>query len=316
LKRVKVSIFLGGKEVGSKGWNVVRNLTLECERLGYDSIWLGDHLTRGVYRLECWTTLSALSTLTKSIRLGPLVLCNSFRNPSLLAKMGATLDIISGGRLEFGIGAGWHQGEHEAYGIPFPKLSIRATKLSEGLEIIKRMWTLERPSYKGKYYQIREAYCEPKPLQKPHPPITVGGSGEKIMLKVVASHADRCNFQCSVEEFQHKLKVLEDYCSKIGRNLREIEKSFFSDFASIYANKKELTDDMLSAYNLTDRSVPFSDWLKTVRLKNILGTPEECLTRMRQYIDIGVTYFMLRFIDPLRKKEALKLFVDEVVKKL
>jgi len=316
LKRIKVGIFLGGKEVGSKGWNAVRDLTLTYEKLGYDSIWLGDHLTRGVYRLECWTTLSALSTLTKSIRLGPLVLCNSFRNPSLLAKMGATLDIISGGRLEFGIGAGWHQGEHEAYGIPFPKLSIRAAKLSEGLEIIKRMWTLERPSYKGKYYQIREAYCEPKPLQKPHPPITVGGSGEKIMLKVVASHADRCNFQCSVEEFQHKLKVLEDYCSKIGRNLREIEKSFFSDFASIYANKKELTDDMLSAYNLTDRSVPFSDWLKTVRLKNILGTPEECLTRMRQYIDIGVTYFMLRFIDPLRKKEALKLFVDEVVKKL
>jgi F420-dependent oxidoreductase-like protein len=316
LKRIKVGIFLGGREVCSKGWNAVRDLTLECERLGYDSIWLGDHLTRGVYRLECWTILSALSTLTKRIRLGPLVLCNSFRRPSLLAKMNATLDVISGGRLEFGIGACWHQGEHKAYGIPFPKLSIRATKLSEGLEIIKRMWTLEKSSYKGKYYQIREAYCEPKPLQKPHPPITVGGSGEKIMLKVVASHADRCNFQCSVKEFQHKLKVLKDCCSKIGRNFREIEKSFFSDFASIYTNEKELMDDMLGAYNLTNRSVPFSDWLKRIKLNNILGTPEVCLSRMKEYTDIGITYFMLRFTDPLRKKESLKLFVDEVVKKL
>lgn len=315
MERIKVGIFLGNREVCSKGWKAVRDLTLGCERLSYDSIWLGDHLTlrvHGAYRLECWTVLSALSTLTKTIRLGPLVLCNSFRNPSLLAKMGATLDIISGGRLEFGIGAGWDQGEHEAYGIPFPKLGVRAKKLSEGLRIIKMLWTQKKPSYKGQYYQIKEAYCEPKPLQKPHPPITIGGSGEKTTLNVVASHADRCNFTCSVKKFQHKLKVLEDYCSKIGRNFREIEKSFFSDFTGIYASEKELMDDMLGVYNLSDKSVPFSNWLDRIKSDNIIGTPKDCLTRMKEYVDVGVTYFILRFINPLKDIAHAR----EIVKKL
>jgi len=141
--------------------------------------------------LESWTTLSALSTLTSKIRLGTMVSCNQHRNPALLAKSAATLDVLSNGRLEFGIGAGAQESEHLAYGFDFPKLSDRVERLGEALEVVMGLWTQEKSTYQGKHYSLKDAVCEPKPLQKPHPPITVGGSEEKYTLKVTAKYADR-----------------------------------------------------------------------------------------------------------------------------
>ena len=192
-------------------FNQLKEVVVECEHLGYHSVWLDDHLMLNKKPiLECWSTLSALSTVTKKIRLGTMATCNSFRNPALLAKIAATIDIISNGRIELGIGAGIQKYEHNAYGFPFPSPRVRIERLSEAIEIIKKMWTEENPEYKGKHYQIINPICEPKPIQKPHPPITVCGGGEKLTLKVTARHGDRNDwgYLPSLEDFKQKLKIL------------------------------------------------------------------------------------------------------------
>lgn len=328
MKRVKFGVFLHPKVV-SKGWEEVKRVARESERLGYDSLWLGDHLARraGDYRLECWTALSALAVLTKRIRFGPLTLCNQFRHPSVLAKMAATLDVISGGRLEFGIGSGWHEGEHSAYGLPFPKSKVRAEMLREAVEIIRRMWIKEKPSFEGKHYQIRDAICEPKPLQKPHPSITIGGGG-KHLLKVVAKHADRWDSHGSLDDYRQKLQVLRSYCSEIGRDFDTIEKSHFSESVEIYNDEEELIHNMEKRYerelkrDIKDlyqkRALPtnFDDWVKEIRARSFLGTPEQIVSKMHRYIDLGVSYFMLRFLQPLGKRSELKIFAQEVMNKL
>lgn len=324
MKDIKFGVNLSFRHIATGGWEAIRDLARECERIGYHSIWLADHLTRDGLRLECWTALSALSTTTEEIRLGTSVLCNSFRNSSLLAKMAASLDVISGGRLEFGIGAGFYKPEYQAYGFPFPRLSVRVKQLEEGLEIIKRMWTRKRPSYKGKYYQIHEAICDPKPIQKPHPPITIGGGSEKYTLKVVAKHADRWDFLGSVKLYQKKMSSLRKHCAKVGRDFREIEKSCFFHSAGVYENDEELIKVMRKIYQREDRrlydrwseQISFEAWLEEIRSRSVIGTPEECLTRINDFIDLGVTFFILRFVEPIEKKESLRLFANKVIKKL
>ena len=215
-EKIKFGVFLPfyafrNEKRPSQLFNQLRDVVLECEQLGYDSVWLDDHLMMGTTPiLECWTTLSALSTVTEKIRLGTMVTCNSFRNPALLAKMAATLDNISNGRLELGIGAGVQKNEHYAYGFPFLAPKSRIERLNEAVEIIKKLWTEEKANYSGKYYSIRDTVCEPKPLQKPHPSIVIGGCGEKLTLRVTTQHADRYDwgYLPSLEEYKRKLKVL------------------------------------------------------------------------------------------------------------
>jgi len=290
-------------------------LALEGEGLGYDSVWICDHLMkREAPILECWTTLSALCSKTDKVRLGTLVACNSFRNPALLAKMAATLDVISKGRLELGIGAGWNQDEHQAYGVPFPKISVRVEQMREGIEIIKRMWTEEKVNYRGRYFRVKDASCEPKPLQEPHPPITVGGGGEKLTLKVTAEHANRSNWFGTPEQCKHKLNVLEKYCSQIGRDHEEIEKSV-SLGVNISYDEQELTKNLKKCYASGEPHLSFHDWLKEFRTKMIGGPPSKCLEKMREYVDLGITYFMLRFLD-LPSEKGMKLFNEEVIQKI
>jgi F420-dependent oxidoreductase-like protein len=261
--------------------------------------------------LECWTTLAALSSLTTRIRLGTMVLCSSFRNPALLAKMAATLDVISGGRLEFGIGAGVQKEEHIAYGLPFPEAKIRIERMKEAVEIIKKMWTEEKTSYKGKYYEINEAICEPKPVQKPHPPITIGGGGEKLTLKVTAQYADRYDFGYlpSLELYKHKLEVLENYCRAVGRNPQEIEKSCWPGGQVLISHdQKELGEKLLQR---KPKRVTIGDFEKL----NLVGTPDDCLKKLQPYADLGVTHFMLFFGD-LPSLDGLRLFAASVMKKM
>jgi len=318
LNKIKFGVFLPFYAFKSKeknplsAFDSVRDVVLECERLGYDSVWLDDHLMFGNNTiLECWTTLSALASITAKIRLGTMVLCNSFRNPAVLAKMAATLDVISNGRLEFGIGAGVQKDEHLAYGIPFPKPHARIDRLKEAVEIIKKMWTEEKASYKGKFYSINEAVCEPKPVQQPHPPITIGGGGEKLTLKVAAQHADRCDldYVTFLDLYSHKLGVLESICKAVGRDLREIEKScWLGGQMFIIPDKKEVDGKVL---RWKPKSVSLEDFKKI----NFVATPDECRQKIRQYASLGVTYFMLFFGD-LPDLSSLRLFAESVVKKL
>jgi F420-dependent oxidoreductase-like protein len=196
-----------------------------------EGAWLFDHFmplgpdqTGPIF--EGWTLLSAYAAQTKRIRVGIMVTGNTYRHPAVLANMGATVDVISGGRLDFGIGAGWFEFEHNAFGIPLYSPGERIRRLGEACEVILRMWTERAASFDGKYYHLQNAYCEPKPVQKPHPPIVIGGGGEQLTLRVVARYADIWNMAGGdVETFLHKNDVLNRHCQEIGRDPAEIVRS-------------------------------------------------------------------------------------------
>jgi F420-dependent oxidoreductase-like protein len=293
-------------------FNLIREVTHECERLGYHSVLLDDHLMLNKMPiLECWTTLSALSSATERIRLGTMVTCNSFRNPALLAKMAATVDIISEGRLELAIGAGVQKNEHNAYGFPFMSSKSRIERLGEAVEIIKTMWTEEKASYSGKHYLIHDAVCEPKPVQKPHPPITVGGGGEKLTLKVTARHADRYDwgYLPSVEEYEHKMQVLKKHCDAVGRSFNEIEKSCWPAGQIFVGEDKKELEQRVSPWMPKDVS------LKTFKKTSFVGTPEDFIKQLQPYVNLGVTHFMLFFGD-LPDLTGVRVFAENVVQKL
>ena len=189
----------------------------EAERLGFDSVWLYDHFhTVPTPELEttfeCWISTAALARDTQNVRIGQLVTCNNYRQPSLLAKMASTVDVLSHGRLDFGIGAGWYEHEWRAYGYGFPDAPTRLKMLGEALPIIKAMWTEPYATYEGKFYQVNGAINEPKGVQKPHPPIWIGGGGEKVTLKLVARYGDYSNFGgANIEEFKRKAAILRQH---------------------------------------------------------------------------------------------------------
>ncbi|MCJ7634556.1 TIGR03560 family F420-dependent LLM class oxidoreductase [Candidatus Bathyarchaeota archaeon] len=303
----------------STSYQIFKEHVIEAERLGYESVWVSDHLMTGnkpVY--ECFSMLSALASATKKIKLGSLVACNSYRTPSVLAKISATVDVISNGRLEFGIGAGWDEEEYNAYGITFPKPDVRVTQLKEGVEIIRRMWTENSPSYSGKYFSIRGAYCEPKPIQKPHPPITIGGGGEKMTLKVVAEYANRWNWMGSVQEFNQKLNALKIHCTRADKNYSSIEKSFMGRI-KISNDRRELRSFLQNLYSTEQlyfgTPTSFKQWFERLQTMNIVGTPDECVERIREYMDLGVGYFMLTFLD-LPSMHDMRLFAEQIKVKI
>jgi F420-dependent oxidoreductase-like protein len=177
--------------------------------------------------LEGWTVLAAFAALTTRLRLGLMVTGNTYRHPAVLAKIAATVDVISNGRLDFGIGAGWNEYEHASMGIPLYKPGERIRRLDEACEIITRLFTEPTVDFDGRYYQLRDARSEPKPVQKPYPPFVIGGSGEQLTLRVVAKHADIWNYTGgSVEEFTRKVGILHEHCAAVGRDPGEIVLSY------------------------------------------------------------------------------------------
>jgi alkanesulfonate monooxygenase SsuD/methylene tetrahydromethanopterin reductase-like flavin-dependent oxidoreductase (luciferase family) len=254
---------------------------------------------------EAWTLMSALSTITSRVNIGTLVLCNSFRHPSLLAKMASTLDHISNGRLEFAIGAGWFEPEYRAYGYPFPDTVIRIEQLKEAVEIIRALWTREKTTFIGKHYHIKDAYCNPKPVQKPYPPITIGGSGEKHLLRVVAEVADGWNCPASsAAEYDRKLKALKNHCKSIGRDINELEISE-QTVCVIAKNKADLEEKLPKAKK---RYSFFGDIEKT----GIVGTPDQCIEKIKRKVNRGASKFTIFFYDVLNP-EYLSLFAKEVI---
>jgi len=176
--------------------------------------------------LEGWTLLAALAAQTRRIRVGHMVNGNTYRHPAVLANMGATLDIISNGRFDMGIGAGWNELEHTSYGIELLPPGKRLSQFEEACEVIRLLWTQKYADFEGTYYQLKQARCEPKPVQRPYPPIVIGGSGERRTLRIVAKYADVWNFAGGpVDQFRHKLAVLEEHSRAVGREFASIEKS-------------------------------------------------------------------------------------------
>lgn len=203
-----------------------------ADELGFHAVWNYDHfygLTDPTQdTLEGWTSLAAMAVVVRRARVGCMVTGVTYRHPAILAKMAVTIDHISGGRLDFGFGAAWHEGEHRGYGIPFPPARERIAMLDEALSVIKAMWTQEAVSLDGRFFRLNEARCHPKPLQKPHPPIVVGGSGPKKTLRVVARHADEWNapgHDLDPPAWAKLNSVLDEHCQEVGRDPKEIRRS-------------------------------------------------------------------------------------------
>jgi F420-dependent oxidoreductase-like protein len=254
--------------------------------------------------LEGWTTLGAMAGITSKIKLGTMVTGIVYRHPSVLAKIGATLDVLSKGRLVMGIGAAWNEEEAAAYGIPFPSTSERFQRLEEAVQIIHKMWTEDRASFKGQFYQIQDAYCNPKPIQKPHPPILIGGSGERKTLKLVAKYADACNIFGSPETVKKKLGILRDHCKAVGRNYDSIVKTKLGSV--IIDNDSDALKQRLAQ---SFKGVP------PERLNEFImvGTPEEIHKKIEAFRDVGVDQMIVSF-ERGRELEGLKIFGEGVSK--
>ena len=258
-----------------------------AEALGFDSLWVYDHfhnVPRPAHEtmFECWTTLAAISQRTSRIKLGQMVGCSPYRNPGLLAKITSNIDVMSGGRLIWGIGAGWYEHEFTGYGYEFPKASDRIRVLRETVEIVKAMWSEPDVDYEGRHFTLKGAQCDPKPVQQPHPEILIGGGGEQLTLRVVARHADAANFGGKPHERQHKAEVLQQHCEDVGRDYDEIRKTISSE-VFIRETEQEIIDGGSRSF----WGEPLDSW----RAGNLVGTPEQVAERIKEYVALGCTGF-------------------------
>lgn len=302
----------------TKQYQFSRSIAMMVDKLWFDSIYAYDHfiphhsddVMKNIF--ECFTLLTSIAASTRRIKIGQIVLCNSYRHPSMLAKMLSTLDIISNGRLELGIGAGWYDQEYNAYGYNYPSNIIRIKQLDESLIIIRDMWTNTYTNFQGKFFTLRNAICNPKPIQKPYPVIMVGGSGEKYLLKVVAKHADRYNlFFGSPREMKKKISILKDYCKSITRyNQNELRYSVV--LPCIIREKEQEAYQILERYKNKDKTV---NQYKEYLVNGItIGDPDTILKGLKEYTEIGVTHFIMHFIGI--DQNSLRLFNSKIIKKL
>lgn len=289
-------------------WDTFVTIAKEAERLGYDSVWVSDHFVSPSgrpYGMESWTVLSALASSTHKIRLGTYVLCNQFRHPSLLAKMASTLDNISKGRLELGIGAGWFRSEHVAFGFEWNKHSARVERLRETLEIMKQLWTKNHVSYNGKHFQLREATSEPKPFQKPHPPLWIGGNSQAIK-KIVAEVGD-CWIPVlpTPKQLANDVLQIKDIMKGIGREPQKLQVAYGGSSCALVAENDNLVKKLAE---------PLIRSIKTPReeLACLIGTPEQCIQKIEQYQKAGAQKIVAGFYD-FPSLKSMKLFAKSVI---
>ena len=302
---------LAGISGAEAKWAKTLEIAVLAEELGYDSVWVYDHFHNvpvpaheAVF--ECWTTLAAISQRTSRVRLGQMVGCAPYRNPGVLAKVTSNIDVMSGGRLDWGIGAGWYQHEFEGYGYEFPPAKVRIGMLRETVEIVKAMWSQPDTTYEGRHYTLRGAQCDPKPLQQPHPPVWIGGGGEQLTLRVVARHADRSNFGGKPDEFRHKCEVLQRHCKEVGRDYDEIVKTWSPELFV-----RETEREIEAAGSRSFWGEPVDSW----RAGNLVGTPEQVAEKIRRYAEMGcggVVPWCADYPDDT----SLRLFAERVIPEL
>src|SRR6266404_566641 len=268
---------------------------VEAERLGFDSIWLYDHF-HTVPRpeiettFECWISTAALARDTSTIRIGQMVTCNNYRNPALLAKMASTVDVLSHGRLNFGIGAGWHEHEYRGYGYDYPDTAERLRRLGEAVQVILAMRTQEEAVFEGKYYQVRGAINQPRGVQQPHIPLLIGGGGEKVTLKLVAQYADACNVFGDLETIKHKFAVIKAHCATVGRDYESIHRTA-GTFCSIAETDEQARAKFPAA--LLSRFGNMSDSV-------LVGNPDTIRKRLAAFEAAGVQELIIGFPDVLQ----------------
>jgi F420-dependent oxidoreductase-like protein len=275
----------------------------------YDSIWLYDHFhtvpepTMNTV-FECWTATAGLSRDTESIKIGQMVTCNGYRNPALLAKVSSTVDVMSNGRLLFGLGAGWYEHEWRAYGYGFPEVPERMRMFREACEIVHRMWTEDEPVFEGEFYTIDRPINEPKGVQKPHPSFWIGGGGEKVTLRLVARWSDACNIIGNADKLRHKFEVLRGHCDDLGRDYEEIIRS-----TSVSVYLLEEGEDPESATALARGGMSYDEYSR----RFVVGTADEISERLQPMVEAGVNYFQVYMPRVAYDPTPVERFAREVV---
>jgi F420-dependent oxidoreductase-like protein len=277
-------------------------LARHVEQTGWDGIWYADHFMPNAPDTstpwpEAWVTRTAIGALVPRIRIGTLVAGNTYRHPAVLAKMAATLDHVTGGRVVLGLGAGWQENEHKQYGIPFFTTGERLGRLDEACQVIKRLYTEPKSNFAGKYYQLDNASLEPKPVQRPLP-LLIGGGGEKVTLRITAEHADEWNVWGTVDTLKSKMAILDTHCARLGRDPKAIQRSAV---ALLF-----MSDDREYLKKMRDARIP--------QAANI-GTVEEIRAIVAQYQAIGVDELIVPdfTLGPAPQKIAtLDRFIREV----
>jgi len=278
-------------------WPAVRDLWQHLERTGWDMACVSDHFMPNTKDregpvLEAWSTLTALAAIVPRMRVGTIVLGNPYRHPAILAKMAAQVDIITEGRLLLGLGAGWQRNEHEAYGIPYGTMRERLERLDETCEVIRSLWTKHRSDFNGRYYQLSNAPLEPKPVQKPHPELMIGGGGERVTLRIVAKHADHWNVWGGPKILARKTAILEEHCRNVGRDSRTIGRSV--NMVLQFTDKQSEIDRL--AETVVSRLGSNPD---DARDTCLAGTPEQIRQKLVELQQAGATaLFIPTFLRP------------------
>jgi len=290
-------------------YETMSRCALEAEAAGFDAVFVYDHFhtvpdphLESVF--EAWTSMAALARDTSTIRLGQMVTCNGYRPPSLLAKMASCIDVMSHGRLILGIGAGWYEHEYRAYGYEYPETPERLRMLRESLQVIKAMWTQDEATFEGQYYSVRGAINEPKPVQRPHPPIWIGGGGEKVTLKLVAQHGDGCNLRADLDTVRHKLDVLREHCRNVGRDYDSILKTF--EFYAIVGDEREVNRVVRDTARRTGKD---EDFVRT--WNEFQGDPDGIAASIQEYAAAGIDYFIVN-LPNAAEPGVIKRFAEEV----
>ena len=290
-------------------WETILNSATKIEDLGYESIWVYDHFhtvptpTQDP-TYECWSLMSALSQTTSRVRLGQMCTCNSYRNPSYLTKIASTIDVMSGGRLEYAIGAGWYDQEYDAYGYDYPTAGVRLKMLEESIIIYQKMTTEQKASFNGEYYQINNAINQPKPLQKPYPPLWVCGGGEKVTLKLLAKYGDYGNWDVDVEGFINKSKLLKDHCDNVGRNFEDIGRTLHTNVI-IGNNETDLHKKLDRISDAT--SIPKDMYLN----KPLVGVKDEVFDKIDEFESHGCMY-LIAYIADIVWGDTLDILKDKL----
>ena len=292
-----------------EAYETMTRVAQEAEALGFDSIWLFDHFHTVPQptqepTFECWTSTAALARDTKRVRIGQMVTCNSYRNPALLAKMASTVDVLSHGRLDFGIGAGWYEHEYKAYGYDFPDGPTRLRYLRDALRIIRAMWTEEQAVVEGKYLHVNGAINQPKGVQKPHIPLLIGGAGEQVTLKLVAQYADACNIQhLDNEGMARKFSIIKQHCDNVGRDYNSIWRTTLFNCAIAESDQEALA-----------KSEPFqrNTPLEHIRERALVGTPDAIRKRVQEIEQAGAQEIVI-FLQDSAQLESLRMFAQACI---
>ncbi len=303
----------------AKHWAVMRDLAAYADGSAWDSLWVYDHfhtvpMPSAEATHEAWSLMSAYAATTSRIKLGQMCTAMSYRNPVYLAKVAATADIISGGRIQMGIGGGWYEHEWRAYGYGFPSAGVRLGRLDEGVQIMRDAWRDGKVSFDGKHYQVDGAIVEPKPLQDNGIPLWIAGGGEKVTLRIAAKYAQYTNFTPELEAFKHKSEVLAEHCRAAGTDFDAIVRS--ANFSAIVGTSDaDVKDRQRRVRDRIARYVPeeVADAMLSGGSEGATGTTEQVIERIAKVRDLGCEYAICYFPEAAYDRSGIELFEREVI---